>query len=289
MRHYSRILVTGGAGFVGSNLALMFKSDHPEADVVALDNLRRRGSELTLPRLRQGDVRFIHGDIRNPEDLLPIGAFDLLIDCSAEPSVHSGYGESPAYVINTNLTGTINCLESARLHRADVVFLSSSRVYPIAPLRALPLEQRANRLTIAADSSGPGWSKDGITTEFPLAGSRSIYGATKLASELIIEEYAAMYGLRAVINRCGVLTGPWQMGRVDQGFVVLWAARHLYGGDLKYMGFGGNGIQVRDILHIADLYELMRIQIGQFDDCGHRTYNVGGGSRVSVSLAELTA
>ena len=57
-----------------------------------------------------------------------------------------------------------------------------------------------------------------------------MYGATKLASELLIEEYRAMYGLRAVVNRCGVISGPWQMGKVDQGFVVLWAARHLYGG-----------------------------------------------------------
>ena len=128
----------------------------------------------------------------------------------------------------------------------------------------------------------------GIGTGFPMAGSRSIYGATKLASELMIEEYGAMYGLRAVVNRCGVLTGPWQMGKVDQGFMVLWAARHLFGGGLSYMGFGGTGAQVRDILHVADLYDLIRIQVGDLGLHAGRTYNVGGGAGVSVSLAELT-
>ncbi|MDQ2104231.1 NAD-dependent epimerase/dehydratase family protein [Azospirillum isscasi] len=284
-----RIVVTGGAGFVGSNLALAFKRDRPEAEVVAFDNLRRRGSELALERLRAGGVRFAHGDVRNPEDLEELGAFDLLLECSAEPSVHAGYGGSPAYVINTNLVGTVNCLEAARRHGADVVFLSTSRVYPIDPLRRLPLERGATRLVLPDGAGGPGWSAAGIATDFPMPGSRSIYGATKLASELMIEEYGAMYGVRAVINRCGVLTGPWQMGKVDQGVVVLWAARHLYGGSLSYSGFGGEGLQVRDLLHVADLYDLLTVQVAGMDRFRGRVFNVGGGPEVSVSLAELTA
>ena len=240
-----RILVTGGAGFVGSNLASFFKHDRPDATIVAFDNLRRRGSELALLRLRAAGVEFRHGDVRNAEDLADAGDFDLMIECSAEPSVHAGYDASPAYVINTNLTGTINCLEAVRRCGAAMIFLSTSRVYPIAGLRALPLNIGGNiagqRLVMGENAAGPGWSAAGIGTGFPMAGSRSIYGATKLASELMIEEYGAMYGLRAVVNRCGVLTGPWQMGKVDQGFMVLWAARHLFGGSLSYMGFGGTG------------------------------------------------
>ncbi|QQP87923.1 NAD-dependent epimerase/dehydratase family protein [Skermanella sp. TT6] len=283
-----RILVTGGAGFVGSNLATFFKRDMPDADVVALDNLRRRGSELALPRLKAAGVEFRHGDVRNPEDLAEIGDFDLMLECSAEPSVHAGYGASPAYVVNTNLVGTVNCLEAVRRCGAALVFLSTSRVYPIAGLRGLPLRMVDKRLEPVEGAAGPGWSAAGITTAFPMAGSRSIYGATKLASELLIEEYGAMYGTRAVVNRCGVLTGPWQMGKVDQGFVVLWAARHLFGGSLAYMGFGGTGVQVRDILHVADLYDLVRLQVDRIGEHAGRTYNVGGGAGVSVSLAELT-
>src|SRR5206468_11158056 len=206
-----RILITGGAGFVGSSLALTLKRDLPDVEVCAFDNLRRRGSELAIDRLRGGNVRFVHGDVRAPEDLASVGPFDLLIECSAEPSVHAGYDDGPGYVIQTNLLGTVHCLEAARKNRADVVFLSTSRVYPIERLRGLPLERRAERYEIPDSASGAGWSAKGIASDFPLIGHRSLYGATKLASELLIEEYRAMYGLRTVINRCGVIAGPWQM------------------------------------------------------------------------------
>lgn len=283
-----RILITGGAGFVGSNMALSFKRDNPNSTVIAFDNLKRRGSELALQRLTTGGVEFRHGDVRNSEDLADTGSFDLLVECSAEPSVQAGLYGGERYLINTNLIGTINCLDHARRHDAAVVFLSTSRVYPIALLRELPLVPTKSRFVIPASKTGLGWSARGITESFPLFGSRSLYGATKLCSELIIAEYVALYGLRAVINRCGVLTGPWQMGKVDQGFVVLWAARHLFGRTLSYNGFGGAGRQVRDVLHITDLYRLIRKQVEEITDHSGKVYNVGGGIERSVSLAELT-
>jgi CDP-paratose 2-epimerase len=284
-----RILITGGAGFVGSSLGLLLKRDRPDAEIVAFDNLRRRGSELSLARLKDAGISFVHGDVRFADDLAEVGNVDLLLECSAEPSVHAGYGGSPGYVLHTNLTGTIHCLEVARRCQADVIFLSTSRVYPITRLRALPLAREHERLDIPAGASGPGWSSQGISTDFPLSGYRSMYGATKLASELLIEEYQAMYGLRTVVNRCGVLSGPWQMGKVDQGFIVLWASRHLFGERLSYIGFGGEGHQVRDVLHVADLYDLIGSQMADMARHSGAVYNVGGGRTNSVSLAELTA
>jgi CDP-paratose 2-epimerase len=283
-----RILITGGAGFVGASLALMLKRDLPEVQVCAFDNLRRRGSELALGRLRAAGVEFVHGDVRAPDDVTDAGGFDLLLECSAEPSVHAGYASSPAYVIQTNLGGTVHCLEAARKHRAAVIFLSTSRVYPIRGLRAIPLRRFGDRLDVPDTASGPGWSINGITTDFPLSGHRSMYGATKLASELLIEEYRAMYGLHAIVNRCGVISGPWQMGKVDQGFIVLWAARHLFGGPLGYVGFGGEGLQVRDVMHVDDLYDLIRLQLGDLPRFDGAVFNVGGGHEQSVSLLELT-
>ncbi len=284
---FRNILVTGGAGFVGSNLAQYWMRDSEGQRVIALDNLSRRGSELALPRLRESGVRFVHGDVRNPEDLDAVGEADLVLDCSAEPSVQAGY-DDPRYLINTNLAGTLNCLEFARSRGAAFVFLSSSRVYPIPSLRALPLEETADRFALAQSASGPGWSSGGISEDFPLAGTRSLYGATKLSAELFVQEYASAYGLRAVVNRCGVLAGPWQMGKVDQGFAALWAAQFLYGGRLSYNGFGGGGKQVRDILHIADLFDLIRIQAGNMAVYSGGVYNVGGGTANSVSLLELS-
>ncbi len=288
MTNYQNILITGGAGFVGSNTAISFKRDLENIRVTVLDNLKRRGSELAMTRLADHGVEFCHGDIRNPEDISQAGAFDLLIECSAEPSVHAGYDSSPAYLVNTNLTGTTHCLEMARKNNADIVFLSTSRVYPIQPLRDLPLAEQNGRLEIGQDQSGTGWSPDGISEAFPLNGPRSLYGATKLASELLLTEYTQMYGIRSIINRCGVLTGPWQLGKVDQGFMVLWAARHLYGGSLAYLGFGGTGCQVRDILHVADLYRLLKLQLSQISSLSGQIFNVGGGRKISVSLNELT-
>ena len=151
-----RILVTGGAGFVGSSLALAFKREYPNATVTALDNLKRRGSELGLGRLRDAKVDFIHGDIRILGDIAAAGAFDLLLECSAEPSAHAGYDGSAGYLVDTNLVGTVNSLEAARPHKADVVFISSSRVYPVAGLRALPLEEAPTRLVVKPGASPAG-------------------------------------------------------------------------------------------------------------------------------------
>ena len=284
-----RILVTGGAGFVGSHLAMSLRAWREGLSVVALDNLRRRGSELNLARLRTAGVEFMHGDIRNAEDLDAVGHVDLILECSAEPSVLAGYGGAPGYVVNTNLGGTVNCLELARRHGAGMVFLSTSRVYPMAPLAGLALEEHDTRFEPAPAQTVPGVSPEGVREEFPLDGARSLYGATKLASELLATEYAAMYGLPVVINRCGVLTGPWQMGKVDQGVVVLWAARHFFGGPLKYIGYGGAGKQVRDMLHIDDLARLVWYQLTHLDTVRGQVFNVGGGRGISVSLCELTA
>src|SRR6516165_8601127 len=95
-----RILITGGAGFVGSSLALAFKRNRSAAKVVVLDNLRRRGSELALKRLRAGGVEFVHGDVRVSDDLTVIGPISLLIEASAEPSVHAGYDGRSNYLIH---------------------------------------------------------------------------------------------------------------------------------------------------------------------------------------------
>jgi CDP-paratose 2-epimerase len=283
-----RVLVTGGAGFVGAATALWLKAAHPDWQVTAFDNLRRRGSELALTRLAGRGVRFVHGDVRVRDDFVEAGAADWLIECSAEPSVHAGYGASPAYVVAANLNGAINCLEHLRLHGGALMFISSSRVYPIQHLRALPLESAGERLRLKPGAMSKGWSAVGITESFPLDGVRSLYGATKLAAELMIAEYAALYGIRAVVNRCGVISGPWQMGRVDQGFVTLWLARHVFGGGLSYIGYCGTGTQVRDVLHVADLCRLVDMQIGDVECCAGKTYNVGGGFDNSISLLELT-
>ena len=287
--HDKTMVITGGAGFVGTALGLHFRAAYPGCRLIAFANLRRRGSELNLPRLRAAGIEFVHGDVRNPEDFAELPAADALIEASAEPSVLAGLGTAPDYLINTNLGGTVNCLNYARQHNAAVVFLSTSRVYPINQLDQIQLIETDTRLEISPEQTLAGVSTRGVAEDFPLEGHRSLYGATKLCSEYLIQEYHHFYGLRTVVNRCGVLAGPGQLGKADQGVVALWVARHCWQQPLRYIGFGGTGKQVRDLLHIDDLFDLVDHQLRHFEQVNGATLNVGGGRDFSASLQELTA
>jgi CDP-paratose 2-epimerase len=257
--------------------------------VLALDNLRRRGSELNLSRLREAGVGFHHGDVRDLADLLELGKVDALIECSAEPSVLAGVDGSPDYVVQTNLMGAYNCLELARRSGAQFVFLSTSRVYPVAALEHLAYRETDTRLELQDEQLVLGASSRGISESFPLEGARTLYGATKLSAELLIGEYAASYGLDTVIDRCGVVAGPWQMGKVDQGVFTYWMLAHHFQRPLAYIGFGGTGKQVRDLLHVEDLLDLVDRQLGDPARWSGATVNVGGGRACSLSLRETTA
>ena len=281
------ILITGGAGFVGGNLAVFLKHRHAQTRVVAMDNLHRPGSELNLPRLREAGVEFAKGDIRFANEF-PTGPFESIIECSAEPSVLAGYADSPDYLMETNFLGTYRCLEQARQWQSQLLFLSTSRIYPMALLEAHPWRENNTRFEWR-DVAGAPISSHGVREECAGQGARSLYGLTKFASEGLIEEYRAGFGLRAAINRCGVIAGPWQMGKVDQGVVSLWVLRHYFGKPLSYIGYCGTGKQVRDVLHVDDLCELVEEQLADFPAWDGWLGNVGGGLEVSASLRELTA
>ncbi len=282
------ILITGGAGFVGSSLALAFRAERSDTTVTVMDNLHRRGSEKNLERLAAAGVRFVKGDVRRRKALEGTGMWDLVIDCAAEPSALAGVDGSPRYAIDTNLVGTVNTLEAARARGARLLFVSTSRVYPYTRLRELPLENGPDGFCLAGPVPFPGCSRSGVNEDFPLDGARTLYGATKLCSELLIREYAEMYGMNAVVLRCGLIAGPWQFGRTDQGVVALWVARHLFGEELTAIGFGGRGDQIRDVLHIADFARLVLRISTDFDVFAGGTFNVGGGPDNAVSLRTLT-
>lgn len=288
-----RILVTGGAGFVGSALARSFRTSGMASEVVAYDNLRRRGSERNLELLRADSVTFIHGDVRNPLDFDQVpGTFDLVVAAAAEASVLAGTGgEGVRDLFDTNLGGTLNCLEFCRRRAGSLIFLSTSRVYSIAALRAIRLVEEETRWRPQDTDQPPGFSAAGVSEDFATTGqgARSLYGTTKLASELLVEEFACSRGVPAIVNRCGVLAGPGQFGKVDQGVFTLWVAAHLYGRPLAYHGFGGTGKQVRDILHPADLCALIQRQAAVVAQYRGEVFGVGGGMAGSVSLREYTA
>ena len=279
-------LITGGAGFVGSNLCLALRAAFPDAAITAMDNLYRNGSMLNLPRLEAAGVVFHRGDVRDPSTF-PDGPFVLMVECSAEPSVLAGSEGSPDYLMHTNLNGAYHCLEACRRHGAGMIFLSTSRIYPIGRLEAHGWHEEDTRFRWA-DEGTPGLSSRGVMEELPLGGARSLYGFTKLAAEQLIEEYRAAFGLKVVVNRCGVIAGPWQFGKVDQGVVALWVMAHRFGRKLAYIGYGGSGKQVRDMLHVHDLCDLIVEQVRDFGYWEGWLGNVAGGLDCSASLQELT-
>lgn len=283
----STILITGGCGFIGSNLAVSLAARGFQ--IVCFDNFSRRGSEILAERVLAAGCKVVRGDIRNPEDLQRACATaDILIECSAEPSVLVGSSGSDArYLMNVNLVGALNCFEWAREHRAGILFMSTSRVYPIERLHAARYEETETRFEFA--ETVPGISPAGVSVDCPLDGIRSLYGASKLAAEIVLAEYSNAYDLPCIINRCGVVAGPWQLGKVDQGVFTFWLANHVFNKPLKYIGFGGKGKQVRDLLHIDDLCDLIFSQIEALPRFRAQRFNAGGGLAGSLSLLETTA
>ncbi|MBI5857850.1 MAG: NAD-dependent epimerase/dehydratase family protein [Sphingobacteriales bacterium] len=283
-----KVVVTGGAGFIGSSVCLQLKQKYPAYSFTAFDNLRRTGSELNMAELKKNGIRFIHGDIRCREDVEALTDFDALIDASAEPSVQAGLNNDPAYIINNNLNGSINCFNTCLKNNATLIFLSSSRVYPINRIEKANFKEEPTRFSFSDKQSEKGISKLGISEDLELSGARSFYGATKLASELFIREYCEFYKLKAAITRLGVIAGPRQMAKADQGVATLWLAKHFWKRQLSYIGYGGHGKQVRDILHIDDLVELIDMQLHQTEKFNDKVFNAGGGLYNSVSLQEMT-
>ena len=131
--------------------------------------------------------------------------------------------------------------------------------------------------------------KKKINENFDTTNASSLYGFTKLASEKLIREIFFNTKLKYIINRFGVIAGPWQFGKQDQGFVPLWVAKHYLKKNLSYIGFGGYGNQVRDVIHIDDVCEIISIQIKKLKKINNNTFNIGGGLKSYISLKDLTS
>ena len=271
-----RVLITGGCGFVGTNLAIFLNSKG--FNVNCLDNLSRKGSRYNLKLLRNNKIKNYNFDIYNYKKIQKLPKYDLIVDCCAEAAVEISKKNIDS-VINTNFLGTLNILKKAKKDKSKIIFLSTSRVYPIKDINNIIKKKII-------------YSKIKIKKTFAendnLRGPKTIYGLTKLSSEMLIEEFAYAFNLKFIINRCGVISGPLQFGRQDQGFVSLWIWSHLRKKKMKYIGYGGFGNQVRDVLHIDDLCELINLQIRKIKKINNQIFTVGGSKKSYTSLRQLT-
>jgi CDP-paratose 2-epimerase len=287
-----RILISGICGFVGSTLARAFAESGASHEICGFDNFIRPGSETNRADLRKHGIKLFHGDLRAASDLEALPHVDWVIDAAANPSVLAGVDgrTSSRQLVEHNLGGTINMLELCKTRRAGLILLSTSRVYSIAPLAALPIEAKDGAFRPAVGAAlPPGVSADGVSESCSTQAPISLYGATKLASEALALEYGDAFGLPVFVNRCGVLAGAGQFGRADQGIFAYWIHSWHQRRPLRYIGFGGTGHQVRDCLHPRDLVPVLNQQLAAPKlDAAARIANFSGGAASAVSLRQLS-
>jgi CDP-paratose 2-epimerase len=285
-----RVLITGICGFAGNAIARSLAA-HGGIELFGVDNFIRPGSESNRAELKRLGVRLSHGDIRLASDVDSLPACDWMVDAAANPSILAGVDglSSSRQLVEHNLGGTLNLLEYCKRNRAGLVLLSTSRVYSIAPLAAMPVRAEGGAFRPEGAGLPAGLGAAGVTEAFPTAAPVSLYGATKLASEALALEYAEAFSLPVFVNRCGILAGAGQFGRPDQGIFAYWINSHLRRRPLRYIGFGGTGHQVRDCLHPADLVPLLLAQFAAGKAAaGDRIVNIGGGAASAISLLQLT-
>ena len=288
MKQNIKIIIAGGCGFIGSSLANFFLSKYLKSKIYILDNLMRRGSEVNLKRLYNDRLVFIKGDLSDKTTFNKLPICDIFIDAAADPSVLSGINSPVLKLINNNFISTLNAIEWCAKTKCKFLFLSTSRVYPIKKLDKISFIESSTRFEWMKNQNIKGLSNEGINESFDMNGYRSLYGSSKYSSELFIHEYGKYKNLKYIINRCSMVAGPWQMGKIDQGVVTYWVSSHVYKKNLKYIGYSGTGKQVRDILHINDLCDLISKQIDNWSKMDSQVFNIGGGKGNSLSLVELT-
>lgn len=282
------LLVTGSSGLIGSEVAAYF-SRHGWR-VEGIDNNMRADffgpsgdTRWNQKRLEAEHPRFRHHelDIRDREavsrclgELKP----DMIVHAAAQPS-HDLAATRPFDDFDVNAVGTLNMLEATRRHVPEAVFvqMSTNKVYGDRP-NSLPL----NELSTRWDYSDPA-DRDGIREDFPIDQSKhSIFGASKVAADVMVQEYGRYFGMKTCCLRGGCLTGPNHSGVELHGFLSYLIKCNLEG--KLYRIFGYKGKQVRDNIHSLDVARF----IHAFSDaprCGE-VYNLGGGRQNSVSILE---
>ncbi|HEY1983893.1 MAG TPA: GDP-mannose 4,6-dehydratase [Terracidiphilus sp.] len=279
-QHAHHVLITGGAGFIGTNLAahLLARTD---SQITIFDNLSRRGVELNLAWLKTLDasrrLRFVRGDVRNAPRVMEAAKDADEIYHLAAPHAGPELLADPRLDFDVNVTGTVNVLEAARKHGRSpmVLFASTGKVY--GALDSIPLKREATHLQ-AADPAFRGVSER-MPVDFHCS-----YACTKSVADQYARDYARLYTLPTVIFRMGCIAGPGQFGNQGQGWVAHFVYSTLAGQPVTVYG---DGMQVRDVLHVEDLINAMRSARAYIEITAGKAFNVGGGVTRAVSVNEM--
>ena len=274
------VLVTGGAGFIGCNLADRLARDG--RDVLVLDALARPGVERNLAwlRARHPDrISFVQADIRDADAVgRAVGSCSAVFHFAAQVAVTRSLVD-PALDFGVNLQGTMLVLEAARPRRVPVIFASTNKVYG-----------DLGDLLLACDSEGGGWQPaDDAARAAGVGEARPLdfhtpYGCSKGAADQYVLDYARSFGIPAAVVRMSCIYGPRQMGTEDQGWVAHFLLRALAGEEIQIFG---DGHQVRDILFVDDAVDAYVRLLDRIDANTATPFNLGGGPANAVSLHRL--
>ncbi|HEY9772484.1 MAG TPA: NAD-dependent epimerase/dehydratase family protein [Planktothrix sp.] len=285
------IFIAGICGFVGTSITRFLLEQRPHLQIVGIDNFSRAGTFTNQQILTKLGVKVFHGDVRENSDLAALPKLSWVVDAAANPSVLAGVDgkASTLQTVQNNLYGTVNQLELAAQNNAGFTLLSTSRVYGIKALQEVPLIVKDDAFKLDIDRVGPikGLTANGIAEDFSTEAPISLYGSTKLSSEILALEYKEIYKIPVYINRCGVLAGAGQFGRPDQGIYSFWINAYQKKRPLKYIGFNGQGHQFRDCFHPRDLARLLLKQMDA-GTAGPSRCNLGGGLDNGMSLLQLS-
>jgi len=268
-----RILITGGAGFIGSNLSSYFLSKGRR--VIVFDNLSRRGSQENLRWLlsQKGDLEFIQGDVRNFSAIKKaVSKSDFIFHLAAQTAVTTSL-KNPQEDFEINAQGTLNVLEAIRAQKRKIpiIFSSTNKVY--GNLTNIFIAKNSSRYEISN-------LRLGINESQPLD-FYSPYGCSKGVADQYVCDYARIYGLPTVVFRQSCIYGPRQFGIEDQGWVAHFVISAILG---KPVTIYGDGLQVRDLLYIDDLVSAFEKVLEKIDKVGGQVYNIGGGVKNTISI-----
>lgn len=270
-----KILITGGVGFIGSNLSLYFLERG--WSVTAFDNFSREGVEKNAEEIKAKGVRVLRGDIRNADDLRFVGDVDAAVNLAANTGLPLSI-QNPMYDAAVNMMGALNVLEFARERGACVVQASTNKVY----------SERINDIAVLKNKRYelPTLQK-GIDEQFPIDGlgrPHSPYGCSKLAADIYAQEYNSTFDVPTVVCRMSSIYGVRQMGAVEQGWIVWFMRAKMAGLPIEIFG---DGFQVRDVLYIDDLCRLYFELVSNIERYRGGVFNVGGGAENTLSVLQL--
>lgn len=276
------VLITGGAGFIGTNVARSYLEDNQPVHVY--DNLSRSGTERNIAEVFEaypGRVLFTRGDMRDRKKLEEaVASASTVYHLAAQVAVTTSL-EDPVSDFQTNLAGTLHLLEAIRKSDAEpgLLFTSTNKVY--GRLRGIELSEHSNRHE-PQDSS---LAHAGIGEDQPLE-FLSPYGCSKGSADQYVLDYAHSFGIRATVFRMSCIYGLYQFGSEDQGWVAHFVRQAMKGDPITIYG---DGKQVRDLLFVSDLVRAMRLAQENMNACAGEVFNLGGGIENSTSLLELIA